>query len=58
MYIEPTAEEIRSYRSYTGVGLNEAHRAMRVMRLKDAIPEAKTLTEVRDLLGHLADIAL
>lgn len=58
MYVEPTADEIRAYRSYTGVGLVEAHRAMRATRLKGAIPEATTVAELRDLVGHMADILL
>jgi hypothetical protein len=58
MFVEPTADEVQAYRSYTGVGLNEAHNEIRAMRLKAAIPESKTLTELRELVGLMAEILL
>jgi len=58
MFVEPTADEVKAYRSYTGVGLNEAFNELRAMRIKAAIPEAISLPELRELMGLMAEIVL
>ena len=58
MFTEPCAAEVEAYRSYTGLGLNEAFNEIRAMRLKAAIPEAKTLPKLKELVGLMAEILL
>jgi hypothetical protein len=58
MFVEPSADEVKSYRSYTGCGLNEAFNEIRAMRIKAAIPEATSLNELRELVGLMAEILL